>query len=82
MLGDVRESENRSEGGEYEEERDIVGVCTGEVHAPSPIDTYTGVVGSFHSLFFFVIYFRKQLFHPNYCIRRTKFVSAVVSFLP
>lgn len=47
MLGDVREREsvNRSEGGEYEKERDIVGVCTGEMHAPSPIDTYTGVVG-------------------------------------
>lgn len=68
---------NRAEGGEYERERDIVGGV--QVHAPSPIDTYLGVVGSFHSLFFFVIYFRKQLFHLNYCIRRTKFVSGVVS---
>lgn len=85
MLGDVREREREMErepvgGGRIRErERYCGGMHGGSACALPYRYLSTGVVGSFHSLFFFVIYFRKQLFHPNYCIRRTKFVSAVVS---
>lgn len=43
MFCDVRERERESGGRRGRDERDgeNVGVCTGEVHAPSPADTYS-----------------------------------------